>query len=318
MRHEHVTRNGGRRHRFLSTETRKKQALMNSVNRRAFLSTSAVATAGAAVASCSSASVAAGGSAGMQFGLVTYLWGKDFALPALIKLCEKAGVQGVETRTQHKHGVEPELSKTARREVKRRFADSPVTLVGYGSNAQFHDADPKKVAANIELAKQYVRLMHDCGGSGVKVKPNGFPAGVPREKTIEQIGKSLNVVAEYAMNYGQQIRVEAHGRGTQELEVMKAIFAVADHKNATICWNSNPVDFAGKGLEHNFNLVKDRFGDTVHIHELGSGKYPYAAFFKLLAGIKYKGWILLEAGGNPADKVAALIQQRNLFEQLTA
>ena len=139
----------------------------------------------------------------MRFGLVTYLWGKDMDLPTLIDVCEKSGLGGVETRTQHKHGVEPSLSKSARREVKKRFADSPVTLVGYGSNAQYHEADPAKVAANIELTKQYIHLMHDCGASGVKVKPNGFPRDVSREKTIEQIGKSLKFV-------GQQ-SIQLHG-----------------------------------------------------------------------------------------------------------
>ena len=78
--------------------------------------------------------------------------------------------------------------------MKKRFADSPVTLVGYGSNAEYHAADAQEVKDNIELTKKYVDLMADCGGSGVKVKPNGFPKDVSREKTIEQIGKALNVV----------------------------------------------------------------------------------------------------------------------------
>ena len=101
--------------------------------------------------------------------------------------------------------------------------------------------------------------MHDCGGTGVKVKPNGFPADVPREKTIEQIGRALNEVAAYGEGYGQQIRVEVHGGGTSKLPVIKAIFDVADHPNVTVCWNSNNEDLRGKGLPHNFNIVKDRF-----------------------------------------------------------
>jgi sugar phosphate isomerase/epimerase len=182
---------------------------MNPITRRSFLNRSACAAGGIALGSQQLASVASAATetVGMQFGLVTYLWGKDMDLPTLIDACEKSGLAGVETRTEHKHGVEPSLSKAERDEVKKRFADSPVTLVGYGSNAQFHESDPAKVAANIELTKKYIRLMHDCGGTGVKVKPNGFPKDVAREKTIEQIGKSLNEVAKYGEQYGQQIRV---------------------------------------------------------------------------------------------------------------
>jgi hypothetical protein len=50
--------------------------------------------------------------------------------------------------------------------------------------------------------------MHDCGGSGIKVKPNAFAPGVPRVKTIEQIGNALNELAQYGEGYGQQIRLE--------------------------------------------------------------------------------------------------------------
>ena len=252
----------------------------------------------------------------MRFGLVTYQWGKDMDLPTLIDACEKSGLGGVELRTEHRHAVEPALSKSERVAVQKRFDASSVELIGYGSNAQFHEADPDKVKANVELAKQYVQLMHDCGGSGVKVKPNGFPKDVSREQTIEQIGNALNEVAEYGQKYGQQIRVEVHGSGTCELPVMKAIFDVATHPNVAVCWNSNAEDLKGEGLEHNFNLVKDRFGATVHVRELTLADYPYDQLFRLFKGVRYEGWILLEARTEPSDKIAALIEQRQAFEKL--
>lgn len=254
----------------------------------------------------------------MKFGLVTYLWGKDMDLPTLIDVCEKSGLGGVELRTEHAHGVEPSLTKHARREVRKRFADSPVELVGYGSNAQYHESDPAKLQNNIELTKRYIELMHDCGGSGVKVKPNGFPKNVARAKTIQQIGEALNVVAKFGHEHGQQIRVEVHGRGTSQLPVIRDIFKIADHPNATVCWNSNDVDLEGKGLEQNFDLVKDRFGATVHVREFNEGKYPYPKLMQLFKKMRYAGWILLEARTNPADKVAALKQQREIFEELTS
>ncbi len=293
---------------------------MTALNRRGFLHQTAAmgAAVGAGFGLQHRFATAAPRAVGMRLGLVTYLWGKDMDLPTLIDTCEKSGVLGVELRTQHAHGVEPELSKAEREEVRKRFADSPVTLVGYGSNAQFHESDPARVKQNIELTKSYVQLMHDCGGTGVKVKPNGFAKDVPREKTIEQIGKALNEVAAYAEGYGQQIRVEVHGKGTSELPVIKAIFDVADHPNATVCWNSNDTDLAGKGLEYNFNLVKDRFGDIAHVREMNMGNYPYADLMKLFLEMNYGGWILLEARTNPADKVAAMIEQREVFERLTS
>ena len=284
--------------------------------RRSFIGNSSILSA--ALASGLLSTKAAPATSKMKFGLVTYLWSKDMTLPELIHACEASGIQGVETRTEHAHGVEPSLSKSERAEVRKRFADSPVTLVGYGSNAQYHEDDPAKVKANIELTKDYIRLMHDCGGSGVKVKPNGFPKGLSKEQTILQIGRALNEVAAYGDDFGQQIRVEVHGRGTSELPVMKAIFDVANHPNVGVCWNSNDVDLQGDGLVANFNSVRKRFGATAHVRELNMGTYPYQDLINLLVKSEYDGWMLLEARTNPEDKIKALTEQRETFEAMVA
>jgi sugar phosphate isomerase/epimerase len=253
----------------------------------------------------------------MQFGLVTYMWGADWNLPQLIANCEKAGAAGVELRTTHAHGVEPEISTAQRREVKRRFADSPIKLVGLGSNEDFHDVDGESLRKSIERAKAFIKLSHDVGGTGVKVKPNDLPREVEQQKTIEQIGKALNQLGAYAADYGQQLRLEVHGQ-CAPLPIIASIMHVSDHKNVAVCWNSNPQDLKEPGLEHNFNLVKDRFGATLHARQLEGNQYPYAELFKLLKNIRYNGWLLIEAGDMPADRVTALARQRKEFEKLVS
>ncbi len=284
------------------------------MNRRDFLLRASALTG--AAASFSSLHAASG--AGMQLGLVTYMWGATMDLPTVIRSCEQSGLHGVELRTQHAHGVEPTLSKAQRAEVKKRFADSPVTLVGYGANSEYHSPDPAVLKKNIEETKAYIHLMADCGATGVKVKPNTLPAGVAKEKTIEQIGKALNEVGAYGANYGQKIRVEVHGRYTQDPPVMKAIFDVATHPNVYVCWNCNDEDLSGAGLEANFNMLKPRFGDTVHIRELNVGNYPYAQLMKMFVNMNYKGWFLLEARTEPADKVKAMAEQLAVFKKMIA
>ncbi|MDZ7638062.1 MAG: TIM barrel protein [Bryobacterales bacterium] len=287
---------------------------MRTINRRELFE---VAAGFGAVAAMPALGRAASGK-GMHMGLVTYMWGAKMDLPTLISACERSGMLGVEVRTQHAHGVEPSLSKAQRAEVKKRFADSPVTLVGYGANSEFHSPDPAVVRKNIEEAKAYVQLMADCGGLGVKVKPNNLPKDVPKEKTIEQIGKSLNEVAAFGADHGQKIRVEVHGSLTQNPTVMKQIFDVATNKNCYVCWNSNDEDLAAPGLEANFAMLKPRFGDTVHVRELNVGDYPYEKLMKLFTGMDYKGWILMEARTEPADVVAAMAEQVVLFKKMTA
>ncbi len=185
---------------------------MNSTSRRGFFQQS-MGLGAAALAAGSWHAWAADRKPGsnMAFGMVTYQWGADWDLPTLIANCTKTKVLGVELRTTHAHGVEPQLNDEQRREVKQRFADSPVTLVGLGSAEDFHRPEPGAVEKAIENTKAFLMLSHDVGGSGVKVRPNDLPKGVPPEKTIEQIGKALNVVGAFGADYGQQIRLEVHG-----------------------------------------------------------------------------------------------------------
>jgi sugar phosphate isomerase/epimerase len=253
---------------------------------------------------------------GMKLGLVTYQWGRDWDLPTLIANCEKTGFLGVELRTEHAHGVETNLTASQRLEVKKRFDDSPVTCVGYGSNFEYHRPDPANVKKNIEGTKEYLKLCKDIGATGIKVKPNGIPEDVPREKTIAQIAKSLNEVGKFASDLGQVIRVEVHGRVSQELPNMKAIFEQVTEKSVTMCWNCNNQDLNPPGLEANFHSVKKWFGDTVHIRELNVGEYPYQQLMDLFVDMKYEGWILLEARTKPEDRIAAMKEQLVIFNKM--
>jgi len=250
----------------------------------------------------------------MKLGLVTYLWGKDWDVPTLIENCTKTGIGGVELRVEHAHKVMPDISAARRMEVKKMFADSPVKIVGMGTNEQYDSPDPAKLKANMDRTKEFIKLSADIGGTGVKVKPNQFHKDVPHEKTLEQIGRALSELGQYAADFGQKIRLEVHGNGTQELPNIKTIMDNCPSRNAAVCWNCNPEDLIGQGLEYNFNLVKDRFGDTVHVRELDSSDYPYQKLMNLFKDINYKGWILLECRTDPKDKVAALIDQKRIFE----
>ncbi|TDB62282.1 sugar phosphate isomerase/epimerase family protein [Arundinibacter roseus] len=289
---------------------------MKLLNRKEFLQDLSLLTAAALLPGLSMAETDLLKKSKMKLGLVTYLWGKDWDVPMLIKNCTASGIGGVELRVDHAHKVMPNLSAAERLEVKKKFADSPVKIVGMGTNEQYDSPDPAKLKANIDRTKEFIKLSADIGGSGVKVKPNQFHKGVPHQQTLEQIGRALGELGKYAADYGQQIRLEVHGNETQELPNIKTIMDFTDSRNSTVCWNCNQEDLIGQGLEYNFNLVKDRFGDTVHVRELDDTTYPYQELMNLFKKMNYKGWILLECRTDPKDKVQALIDQRKIFEKM--
>ena len=90
----------------------------NHLSRRNFLQKGVISCIGLSTISPLTA-WAKSNQTGMKFGLVTYQWAKDWDLPTLIANCTKTGMQGVELRTEHAHGVEINLNKAKRAEVKK-------------------------------------------------------------------------------------------------------------------------------------------------------------------------------------------------------
>jgi sugar phosphate isomerase/epimerase len=240
-----------------------------------------------------------------KLGLVTYNTAAQWDLPTLLKVCKNTGIAAVECRTTHKHGVEPTLTADQRAEVKKRFADSGVVFWGCGSVCEFHSPDPAVVKKNVETCHEFVKLVHDLGGTMVKVRPNGLPKGVEVEKTLEQIGKALVQSGKAAEEYGVEICVEVHGAGTQDPPNMKAIMEHCGHKSVGITWNSNPTDVKDGSVKASFDLLK-RWLKSCHINDLykqhlDKGAYPYRELFRLLREHGYARYTLIEVGRTPPD-----------------
>ncbi len=233
-----------------------------------------------------------------RLGLVTYNLAKDWDVPTLLKNCSVTGFEGVELRTTHRHGVEVTLNSQARAEIRRRFADSPVELMGLGSAFDYHTPDLAKLRADIAATKEYIVLAHDVGASGVKVRPNGLPKEVPVEKTLEQIGTSLLELGGFAKDHGQVIRLEVHGSGTSLLPHVQTIMNHARHPNVGVCWNSNQTDLEGEGLDANFRRVQDRIV-SVHLRDLYLDEYPWSRLFRLLSDSGFRGYTMAEIGESP-------------------
>ncbi len=228
-----------------------------------------------------------------QLGIVTYNIAKDWDLPTILARLEKLGYEGVELRTSHAHKVEVSLSKAERDDVRKRFEDSPVELAGLGSAFEYQAADPAVVRKNIDETKEYVRLAHDVGAPGVKVRPNGIPRGADLDATLRRIGKALHEIGDDAADFGVAIRVEVHGGVTQELPHFAKIMEYAAHPNVYTCWNSNPSDVKNGSIKENFALVGPRINE-VHLRDLTDEAYPWRELFALLQAQKYEGFTLAE------------------------
>ena len=231
---------------------------------------------------------------GLKLGTVTYNIAKDWDVPTIIKNLTEVGMDGVELRTTHKHGVEISLSPAARAEVRKRFDDSPIRIGGLGTTCEYHSPDQAVVRKNIDETKAWVTLAKDLGCPSVKVRPNGLPKEVPEEKTLEQIGKSLRECGVFGEEHGVKIQLEVHGTDTSRLPRIRKIFDYAgNHPGVRVCWNSNQTDLLDGGFEPAFKLVKDQIGQ-VHMRDLFLEEYPWRALITSLAAIKFEGYCFAE------------------------
>lgn len=230
----------------------------------------------------------------MLLGAVTYNVLKDWDLDKIISTLGEIGYDGVELRTEHKHGVEPSIDAAQRRAVQAKFAQSKVRLVSFGTTCEFQSPDPAVRAKNIETAKQFIDLAHDTGALAIKVRPNGLPKDVPVEKTVAQIGQSLRLLGDEGQKKGVEIWMEVHGRDTQNPPVSAAIMKAANHPNVGACWNSNPTDVVNGSVKPSFDLLRP-YIKSCHINELTSS-YPWRELFALLRRSGYERYTLCEAG----------------------
>jgi len=248
-----------------------------------------------------------------HLGLVTYMIGAQMDLPTLIKTCEDAGIEGVELRTTHKHGVEPSLDAAGRARVRELFAKTRVRLVGLGSTCEYHSPKPEEVKRNIALTRAFVELAADVGAQGVKVRPNGLPKEVPEETTLEQIGAALAECGPFAQEKGIELWVEVHGDGTSHPPRMAKIMECCKHPAVGVCWNSNGSDVKDGSVREYFELLKPWLRHA-HINDL-RGRYPYRELFGLLKAMPYGRFTMIEMGAQK-EPVAFLRDYRALWETM--
>jgi hypothetical protein len=317
-----------------TVKAKAKDTMRNAISRRQFVAS----TVGATIGTCALGAlglrdlqhdlqaaepagprVEGGRGSKMRLGLQTYLWAKDWDLSTIFANLKKAEVYGIELRTSdhYAHGVELTLTKAERAEVKRRFADSPITLVSVASAEDLDWPDEARFRKAVQSVKDHVVLAKDVRSTSVRVFPNKWHPGVPHEKTIERIAQGLNEIAPFAADHGILIGLEAHGP-VGELPVLRDILSRVPNRAVGVKLNSDRRDTRGGGFEANVNLIKDRLSNSLHMGNLMDTRFPYQQMIDLLVKVDWNGWAMMEYTHKVPDKVAAMIEHRKVWEKMLA
>ena len=125
----------------------------SSASRRAFLAAGLALPAAAAMAPVAASGQAARRAAApasarhaLKIGAVTYNIAKDWDVATIIKNFTDVGLDGVELRTTHAHGVEPTLTAAQRAEVRARFEASPVKIARISRTSRSSGSPEARIA----------------------------------------------------------------------------------------------------------------------------------------------------------------------------
>lgn len=255
-------------------------------------------------------------SSSMKLGIVTYNIAKDWDLDTILAICSKTGIDGVEFRTSHRHGVEPSLTKQQRADVRAKCRDAGLQQISLGTVCEFQSPDARIVGENIDTCRRFVELARDIGARGVKVRPNGAPKDVPLEKTLRQIGEALHTCGRIAADHGVEIWLEVHGPVTSLCPNIRKIMEYCSHPSVGVTWNSNPSDVVDGSVRPSMEQLRP-FVRCCHINDLWSD-YPYRELFSILRQTGYEGYTLCEVGFamTPEDGAPFLRCYRGLWKEL--
>ncbi len=237
----------------------------------------------------------------MKLSIDTYVICGDMELERLIDVAKSNGYAGIEFRAEsgQKHGVEPEISKAQRQEVKKKMADAGMAASCISTSVRNESPDLAERRKNIQRAKQFVELAADIDCGRIRTFGNKFPEGIEKGEVIKYVGESLREVAEFAADSGVDVLLEMHGHFYYWEYCLNAV-KIADHPNVAINYNCDNRDLVDGSVTQTYRHVA-KLLRHVHMHDLAAPSFPYKELFQLLKDDGYDGYTSLELGYKGGD-----------------
>jgi sugar phosphate isomerase/epimerase len=276
---------------------------MKPYSRKEFISTSALALAGA-------------------FGLSAFDYKKkltrlsfstlgcpDWSMAQIATFAAKHGYTGIEVR-----GIQREMdlpkckefnSVESRTATMKLMKDNGLQFINLGSSATLHFADTATRAKHIDDGKRFIDLAQQLDCPYIRVFPNNFPKEQEKKQTMDLISSGLAELGEYAKGSKVKVLMETHGdmvRADDIVQVMEA----ANHPGTGLIWDvSNmwtitkeaPADVYPKLKKYIYHLhVKDAklVDDKLQYVFLGKGDVPIMNALDILSADNYKGFYSFE------------------------
>ena len=240
----------------------------------------------------------------MQLSFMTWAC-PDWTLTEVLTAAIKYGYDSVEPRveTEHKHAIELDLTKKARKEVGATFADMGVACCCLATSRTFSSAEDDARRESVELTKRYVDLARDIGCPNLRIFGGGTPEGKDYSAVKKYVAEAVRECALHAQQAGVYLCFETHDAYCRSADALEVVTR-ADNPHAAICWDVMHPFRMGENIAEAFENVKAHVRHC-HVHDgtrpadggpggwelalMGEGDIPHDEAFRLLSGIGFEG-----------------------------
>jgi sugar phosphate isomerase/epimerase len=199
----------------------------------------------------------------------------------------------------------PEFQPARIPQTRREVRERGLVISDLGASANLHDLDPAKHEAQMAEARRFIDLAAALGVPYVRVFGNKYMAGVSRDATLEQIGRALQALGEYARPRNVEVLLESHGDFTDSPTLVELMHR-ADSPAVAILWDAHHTFAFGKespettvatiGSYIRHTHLKDSVpanGDRRYVLT-GTGDVPIRRQIEALARSGYRGFYNFE------------------------
>ncbi|MCC7491273.1 MAG: sugar phosphate isomerase/epimerase [Fimbriimonadaceae bacterium] len=234
--------------------------------------------------------------------------------------CE-LGYDGLEPRldSQHRHGIEVDLSSAGRAAVKRQAADSDIALCCLATSLQYIKVTPGDRAKLLDDTKARLALAHDLGVPGLRVFAGGLPQGTSLDDGLAAAAENLRSAGELAQQAGVELWLETHDTVCQAVHAAQIVEACA-HPAVNFNYDVMHPYRLGEDLDTTFAALGDRIRHC-HWHDapcaegqpficrFGEGALPLVEMLRRLQAKGFSGylsgeWFNDQLGATPGDSLA--------------
>jgi sugar phosphate isomerase/epimerase len=180
----------------------------------------------------------------------------EWDLTRIIAAAHSGGYQCLEPRVgwNHTAGIELELSKSGRREIKQRLDGAGMAISCLALGAQFAKATLEERAAAIELTARSAELAADLGASYLRVFGGPLPEGVTMPDIRDAVAEALGEAARRAAGFGVTPCLETHDDFSRPVDV-EYVVANCGEPNIGVVWHAGHHLRLGISIEDGYRIL---------------------------------------------------------------